>query len=268
MSEGNVSRRGLLGVAGLAVSGAALPLRRPRAATAPVVTVFADSTLVSALDAVIALYHAATRIGVQVLYSPSSVLADTLERHATADLYLPASLAWMERARRARLIRPATQRAFLTSTLVLFAQRGNAPKMPFEDGVQLAEVLAPAGKLAICNPDVIESGADAVAALQATGQWPDVQGSIVVAIDERALRSMVANGEAVLGMAFNTDVTRDARLDVFGVLPNAVHPPVIYPAALTTAAVPSASGLLDFLSNDPASTVFARYGYGLVGSRT
>lgn len=260
-------RRRLIGAAGVAICAAALLSRQTQAGTGAF-TVLAASTLMSALDSLAAAYRSTSGSAMQMVYGPSSVLERSLGQGIAADIFFPASSAWMDRAQAARLIRPATRHDLLTSRLVLFARRGNVVDDLVGDGLKLSATLAPRGRLAICNPDLIVSGDYARASLHAMGQWETVQASIVIAIDEQMLRGIVATGDAALGIAFDTDVASDSRLEIVGVLPEGSHPPIVFPVALTSTASPLAVRLLDYLGGREAAALFTRYGYGLAGRPT
>ena len=262
LTQGAPRRR----VIAAAVVAALLP-RRTQAAGDDLI-VLAASSLMPALDTLAAAYRSTSGSAVQMVYGPSSVLERSLGQGTAADIFFPASPAWMDRAQAARLIRPATRRDLLTSRLVLFARRGSVVDDLVGDGLKLSATLAPRGRLAICNPDLIVSGDYARASLRAMGQWKTAQASIVIVIDERTLRGMVAHGDAVLGIAFDTDVVSDPHLEIVGVLPEGSHPPIVYPVALTSTASPAAGRLLDYLGGSEAAALFTRYGYGLAGHPT
>jgi molybdate transport system substrate-binding protein len=49
---------------------------------------------------------------------------------------------------------------------------------------------------------------------------------------------------------------------IVGLFPDASHPPIIYPAAVTAAAVnPAAAAFLGYLQGPRAATVFRKYGF-------
>ena len=51
----------------------------------------------------------------------------------------------------------------------------------------------------------------------------------------RAALAYVARGETPLGIVYGTDAAAEQRVRVVDVFPADTHPPIVYPAALTTA---------------------------------
>ena len=49
----------------------------------------------------------------------------------------------------------------------------------------------------------------------------------------RAALELVSNGEAPLGIVYQTDAAADQGVKVVGTFPEDSHPPIIYPVALT-----------------------------------
>ena len=102
----------ILVIAGL-VSGMGLPLR------AEEVTVFAASSLKTALDQIAAEWRDETGNVALIAYDSSSKLAKQIEEGAPADLFLSASEIWMDEVEAAGLVAPGSRRAILGNQLVL-----------------------------------------------------------------------------------------------------------------------------------------------------
>ena len=77
----------------------------------------------------------------------------------------------------------------------------------------------------------------------------------------RAALTLVARGEAALGIVYATDAAAEPNAKVVGMFPADSHPPIVYPAALTAAAKPPAAQYLAFLRSAAARAVFQRYGF-------
>jgi molybdate transport system substrate-binding protein len=77
----------------------------------------------------------------------------------------------------------------------------------------------------------------------------------------RAALLLVARGEAVLGIVYETDAKVEPGVKIVGSFPADSHPPIIYPAAATANAKGDAAGYLAFLRSNAAKDVFEKYGF-------
>ena len=63
----------------------------------------------------------------------------------------------------------------------------------------------------------------------------------------RAALALVARGEAMLGIVYETDAKIEPKVKIVGKFPEDSHPPIIYPVAATVTAKPDATPYLAFL---------------------
>jgi molybdate transport system substrate-binding protein len=84
----------------------------------------------------------------------------------------------------------------------------------------------------------------------------------------RAALTLVARGEAVLGIVYSTDAKVDPGVKIVGTFPADSHPPIIYPAAATTTARAEASDYLEFLRSSAAKTILEKYDFKFLVSPT
>ncbi|MBS0521908.1 MAG: molybdate ABC transporter substrate-binding protein [Proteobacteria bacterium] len=228
------------------------------------VLVFAAATLKPALDAVVAAYRTKEGAEVTVAYGPTPALAKQIENGAPADLFLSADPDWMNYLAERRLIRRHTRADLLGNVLVLAGPGAPTAQTPpvIDRGFALARLVG-AGPLAMCNPADHPAGRYGKASLEALGLWDAVSGKIAIARDPQAAVVMVAHGDAPAALVFATDVKDVAGTRIVGIFPDASHPPIVYPVALTMAAphAEAAQRLLAFLRSPEARAVFDRYGY-------
>ena len=77
----------------------------------------------------------------------------------------------------------------------------------------------------------------------------------------RAALALVAREEAPLGIVYATDVRAEPRVRVVGTFDAALHPPIVYPMAVTTASThPQAMAFLDWLGADEAGVILRDQG--------
>jgi molybdate transport system substrate-binding protein len=114
----------------------------------------------------------------------------------------------------------------------------------------------------MADPDAVPAGKYGKAALQKLGIWDSVKAAVAPAENVRAALALVSLREALLGIVYATDAAADPRVKIVGIFPDDTHPPIVYPAALTTDSKnPSAARLLDFLGSAAAKPIFEKEGF-------
>jgi len=224
------------------------------------ITVFAAASLKNVLDEEGAAYTAKTGHAVRFSYAASSALARQIEQGAPADLFISADTDWMDYVGQRHLIVAATRRNLIANHLALIAPAGSKIQIRIGKGMPLAQVLGD-GRLAVAGPDV-PAGKYAKASLTALGIWDTVQPKLVQAENVRGALLFVAQGEAPLGIVYDTDAKVEPKVRIVGLFPDSSHPPIVYPAAMTTgAANPEAASFLGYLQGPEAAAVFRKFGF-------
>jgi molybdate transport system substrate-binding protein len=225
------------------------------------VTVFAAASLKNALDAIVSDFRERTGDTVAVSYAASSTLARQIEQGAPADLFISADLDWMDYLQQHGLIRPETRRALLGNRIVLVAPKGGAAKPVELTPGSLANALG-SGRLAIAATASVPAGKYGRAALEKLGLWNEVSDHLAEAENARAALAFVSHGEAPLGLVYETDARADPSVVIVANFPEASHPPIVYPAALTTAAKGDRpERLLETLRDSSSAEMFRREGF-------
>ena len=228
------------------------------------VLVFAAASLKTALDEINAQWQGRTGKRAVVSYAASSALAKQIEQGAPADIFISADLDWMEYLAERKLIRPETRSDLLSNRLVLIAPKGTNLQVEIKPGLPLASLLGQ-GHLALANTDAVPAGKYSKAALKALGVWEQVKGRIAQAENVRAALLLVSRGEAPLGIVYESDAVSDPSVVTVGILPDATHPRIIYPIALTSGSTsPDAGGFLDELKSPQARTIFEKQGFTML----
>ena len=224
------------------------------------ITVFAAASLKTALDEIAADWKADTGNTAVVSYAGTPQLARQIQQGAPADLFISADEEWMDTLGKAGLIRPATRVDLLGNALVLVAPKDGAAPVAIGKGFDLAGMLGDS-RLAMALVDSVPAGKYGKAALTALGVWPTVAPKVAQAENVRAALALVATGEAPYGIVYATDAAAEPKVAVVGRFPEDSHPPIVYPAALTTAAQGPAGDFLAYLSGAKAVAVFERQGF-------
>jgi molybdate transport system substrate-binding protein len=225
------------------------------------VTVFAAASLKNSLDAVDAAYTARTGAAVRVSYAASSALARQIEQGAPAEVFISADTDWMDYAVKRDLLRPASRIDLLTNHLALIAPRSSSAELRIRPGFALANALGPGGRLAMAGSDV-PAGRYGRQALTAMHVWNQLAPKVVYGDSVRAALAFVSRGEAPFGVVYDTDAKVDPGVRIVDLFPEASHPRIIYPAALTRHAQGAgAQAYLDFLKGPQAAAIFRRFGF-------
>ncbi len=248
----------------LAALAAWLIAALPAAAAPAPVTVFAAASLQNALTDVGQAYTAKTGVPIRFSFAGSSAIARQIEQGAPADLFISADVEWMDYLAQRRLIVAASRRDLLSNDLVLIAPKDARATLRIAKGFPLAKALGP-GRLALADPATVPAGKYAKASLTALGVWDQVSGRVASAENVRAALAYVARGEAPFGIVYATDAAVEPKVRTVGAFPEASHPRIVYPGALTAASRnPAAAGFLGFLQGPEATAVFRRYGFNIL----
>src|SRR2546423_1073239 len=233
----------------------------PATAQEKTITVFAAASMKNALDDVNAAFLKASGIKVVISYAASSALARQIEQGAPADIFASADLDWMEYSAQKKLIKDGTRVNLLGNRLVLIAPKDpKIDKVEIGQGFDLAKLIGN-GRIATAEVTSVPVGKYAKSALQKLGIWTSVEKKFAMADNARAALALVARGEAMLGIVYETDAKVEAGVKVVGAFPPDSHPAIVYPVAATTNAKPEAVAYLNFLRSGTAKAVFEHYGF-------
>jgi molybdate transport system substrate-binding protein len=230
------------------------------AAPEPALTVFAATSLTSALREAADTYTQKTAQTVTLSFAGSSVLASRLEAGETADVFVPADASSMDYVEKRALIDPKSRRNLLGNRLVLIARADNPIALTIAPRFALSAALG-TGHLAIPDPDAIAAGRYARYALISLGLWNSVTDRVIKIESIRATVSSVAGGEAAFGIVYETDTRGASGVRVVDVFPASSHPRIVYPIALTSKAKTGAARFAEFLGSAQGRRIFARYGF-------
>jgi molybdate transport system substrate-binding protein len=215
----------------------------------------------NALDDVNAAFTRATGVRVVASYAASSALMKQIEEGAPADVFASADLDWMDYGSQKKLIKDETRVNLLGNRLVLIAPKeSKIDNVAIAPGFDLAR-LAGDGRIVTGDVRAVPVGRYAKAALEHLGAWKAAERKFAMVENVRAALTLVARGEAVLGIVYETDAKVEPLVKIVGRFPPESHPPIVYPVALTASAKPEAASYLAFLRSQAAKTVFETYGF-------
>ncbi len=231
------------------------------AQAADTVNVFAAASLKNAMDAVGASWKADTSNQATMTYAASPALAKQIEAGAPADIFISADLNWMTYLTDKNLVPAGTDVRLLGNQIVLIVPKDSKAEIKIEKDFKLAELIGDS-KLAMGNVQSVPAGRYGKAALESLGVWNNVEGKVAQAENVRAALKLVSTGEAAAGIVYVTDAYSDKTVKVLGTFPNDSHPPIVYPAAVTSASRnPDATAFLKYLQSDKAKAIFTGEGF-------
>lgn len=256
-----VSRRAATALVIGALAAGTVVLSAPRAAQAQDVLVMAAASMKNAVEKIGSQFHAKTGIKVTPSFAASSALAKQIENGAPADIFASADLDWMDYLEKRSLIDPKTRLNLLGNDLVLVAPKDSTVTVDLTPGVDLAGLLGD-GRLSTGDPSNVPVGKYAQAALTKLGAWDKVEPKLARADNVRAALALVSRGEAPLGIVYRTDAAVDKGVKIVATFPKDSHPPIIYPAAVTsTTKNPNAQLFFSYLKSGEALAVFEEFGF-------
>src|SRR4029077_7851579 len=233
----------------------------PAAAQDKTLTVFAAASMKNALDDIDADYTARASVKIVASYAASSALAKQIEQGAPADVFVSADTDWMDYAIKQKTINEPTRVDLLGNSIVLIAPKDSRiDNVTIGPGFDLAK-LAGDGKIATGDVKAVPVGNSAKAALEKLGAWQAAEPKFAMAESVRAALTLVARGEAAIGIVYSTDAKVEPGVKIIGTSPADSHPPIIYPVAATSTAKPEANAYLDYLRSSAAKAVLEKYGF-------
>jgi len=223
--------------------------------------VFAAASMKNALDDIDTAFTAKTGVKVVASYAASSALAKQIEQGAPADIFLSADTDWMDYAAARKAINAPTRVNLLGNSIVLIAPKDSGiDNVAIGPGFDLAK-LAGDGKIATGDVKAVPVGKYAKAALEKLGAWQAAEPKFAMAESVRAALTLVARGEAALGIVYATDAKVEPGVKIVGTFPADSHPAIVYPVAATATARAEAADYLAFLRSSMAKTVLEKYGF-------
>lgn len=236
-------------------------LAMPSAPRAADLTVFAAASLGDALGDIAQDWRAQTGGNVVISAAGTSLLARQIANGAPADIFVAASVDWMDTLVDSGDIMADTRRDLLGNQLVLIGHGPAGPALAFGPDLDLAGQLG-AGRLALALVDAVPAGIYARAALEHLGLWDQIADQIAQTDHARAALTLVARGEAPFGIVYASDARANDQVYVAANVPQGAHPPIIYPAAILQGSRhPDAAAFLDYLHSPAARAIWQDAGF-------
>jgi molybdate transport system substrate-binding protein len=229
-------------------------------AAKPELLVYAAASLTNVMEALGKSYETENGQKVKFSFAASSTLAKQIEAGAKADVLISADTDWADYLQSRNLLKADTRRNLLGNRLVLIAPADSKVQLKIAPNFALNAALGK-GRLSIGDPDSVPAGKYARASLTALGVWNSITDKLVLGDTVRTTLNFVAQGEAPLGIVYETDALIDKKVRVVDFFPDNTHAAIVYPFALTITARAGADNFLAYLSTPASQNVFKKYGF-------
>jgi len=196
--------------------------------------------------------------GVEVVFSfgGSNALARQVELGAPADVVIFAGNGPMDQLEESGEIVAGSRVDVLRNRLVVISDGGSGPLADIRD------LVSSEGWIALADPVLAPVGLYAKQALEMSGLWEALRSRVIPTLDVRAAMGAVDTGSAAFGLVYATDVANAAGVVMVFEVPEELHDPIIYPAAVVEhGSGTDASEFLEFLVSDGVKAVFMRHGF-------
>lgn len=227
------------------------------------IVIFAAASTTDAVTHIGELYKASGLGTVTASFASSSTLAKQIEQGAPADVFLSANIKWMDYLDEKGLIAKDSRSDLLRNRIVLVVPKDSkAAPLATSEKTDLLALLGKDGRLAVGDPEHVPVGQYGKKALETLGLWDSVKDRIAPMKDVRAGLTLVEQGEAPLGLVYESDVAASGKVRVLGVFPVGSHPDVVYPvAAVSGNKTDEARKFIEFLKTPEAAAIFKKYGF-------
>ncbi|MFN5301494.1 MAG: molybdate ABC transporter substrate-binding protein, partial [Pseudanabaena sp.] len=222
-------------------------------------TVSAAASLKEALREITPLYSKSkSNVAIRNNFGSSGDLQQQIINGAPVDVFISAAAKQMDDLQKKDLIVADTRRDLLSNRLVLIVPADKSDTSDLKDLTK-----ANIERIAIGAPRSVPVGQYAEQALKKLELLQDLQSKFVLGNNVRQVLQFVESGNAQAGIVYVTDAKTSTKVKVVQVIDAKLHKPIVYPIAVLqkSSNQPSAKSYLEFLSSEPAKTIFEKYGF-------
>ncbi len=222
-------------------------------------TVSAAASLQEALGEITPLYRKSkSNLAIRHNFGSSGDLQQQIINGAPVDIFISAAAKQMDELQKKDLIIADTRRNLLSNRLVLIVPADKSDTQTLKD-LTNANIV----RIAIGDPRSVPAGQYAAQALTKLELLQDVQSKFVLGNNVRQVLQFVESGNAQAGIVYATDAKTSSKVKVVQIVDAKLHQPIVYPIAILQRSPDqqSAKSYLEFLSSEPAKTIFEKYGF-------
>ncbi|MBF0237372.1 MAG: molybdate ABC transporter substrate-binding protein [SAR324 cluster bacterium] len=224
--------------------------------------IFAPASTTNVIHELAHVYQQEKGVTIHTSFASSGTLARQILNGAPADLFLSASVSWMDDLQKKKILAANTRIDLFSNSLVMIFP--NRPSRPIDS--LFFEGSAPQinGYWATGDPDYVPVGMYARQALIKMGWWDQLESRLIRAHDVRSALIMVERGEVAMGIVYYSDLLIAPDL-VSVPIPAVTHQPVVYPLAIIRQRDnPVTRQFFQFLQTSRAGEIFRKFHFSQV----
>ena len=222
-------------------------------------TISSAASLKEALVEITPLYSKdKTNIAIRNNFGSSGELQQQIINGAPVDVFISAATKQMDELQKQNLLVADTRHNLLSNRLVLIVP---ADKSDTNDLKDLTKTNIE--RIAIGDPRSVPAGQYAEQALTKLNLLSEIRPKFVLGSNVRQVLQFVESGNAQAGLVYATDAKTSTKVKVVQVIDSQLHKPIVYPIAVLQKSTnqSSAKSYVEFLSSEPAKTIFEKYGF-------
>lgn len=221
----------------------------------------AAASLQDALEAINSQFEANSGITVNYNFGSSGSLQQQIEQGAPADVFFSAAKKQMDALQEKKLILTNTRRNLLTNNLVLVVPSNSTLNLTGFRQLTSSEVR----RIAVGEFRSVPVGQYTEELLTNLGILGQLRPKLVFGNNVRNVLAAVESGNADAGVVYATDAKISARVKQVATAPSNLHSPIVYPITVLSRSrnADAARKYVQYLSSNPAKTVFKQYGFGI-----
>lgn len=192
-------------------------------------------------------------------FGSSGKLSQQIQQGAPADVFLSASKKDMDFLSENKLIAEDTRFDFAGNELVVIAEKSTDIELNKLEDIATVE----ANNITMGDIEATPLGRYGKEALETVGVWSQIEGKMVYASTVNQVLTYIEEGNAELGISFNTDAIRSDKVKILTKIDPSLHAPVIYPAAAISSSkvLDEAKLYLDFLTSEDGKAILQSQGF-------
>jgi molybdate transport system substrate-binding protein len=195
-------------------------------------------------------------------FAASGALQQQIEQGAPVDIFISAATKQMKALEEKGALASGTTKNLLTNQLVLII-----PKQTSVSLTDFRQLIQPKVKrISIGEPRSVPAGQYATEVLQNLGILDQVKSKFVLGNNVQSVLTAVETGDVDAGIVYITDAKSSDKVTVAATANEKLHTLITYPIAiLKSSKLPDESKrYVEFLQGNSATSVFEKYGFGIV----
>jgi len=229
------------------------------------ITVFAASSLLPALTAIIKIYPDKD-MNVRAVYASSSTLAKQIAAGAPADIFISAHPQWVDYLENKDLLVERSRKNLLGNRLVVAVPVNNRDELI---NIENLSKLLDDGRLAVGNPAYVPVGMYAKNFLIQQGLWQKIKVKLARTSSTRAALALIERGEVPAGIVYKTDTVNRRAVKIIYEMPENSRIKIRYPVVRIKSNDKnkdriSIANFYKFLYSVDAAKIFIQYGFDVL----